>query len=267
MVTRHALLAAIMTAALFYPAAAVAQVQITQAKANAGNVTPGDAAGFPITISRPGSYILKGNLTVPNENTHGIVITTSHVTIDLNGFAIFGPTDCSSGLTPCARAGSGNGITTALVPQFNITIRNGTIQGLGHGGVNIHGDSHLIERLHVRSNGGGGIRVTQSADLGGSIVQHNTVQRNAYAGIETYGGVITNNIVDVNFHAIRVFAGHALVSHNVVTRNAGDALYLTGQSGYLENVFTGNGSDRFADPWPRGGDNLGQNLCDGQPCP
>ena len=266
MPSRHFVLAAAVLVA-FLPAPVFAQVQITQAKANAGNVTPGDAAGFPITISRPGSYILKGNLTVPNENTHGILITTSHVTIDLNGFAILGPTDCSGGLQPCARAGSGNGITTAQIPHFNITLRNGTIQGMGAAGVNIYGDSHLLERLHVRSNGGGGIRIWHSADLGSSIVQHNTAQRNAYVGIETFGGVITNNTIDVNFHAIRVFGSSALVSHNVVTRNAGDALTATPGTGYLANVFTANGGAVWTDPWPVGGHNLGQNLCDGQPCP
>ena len=33
-------------------------VKITQAKAQNGNITPGDAPGFPVTISRSGSYAL-----------------------------------------------------------------------------------------------------------------------------------------------------------------------------------------------------------------
>ena len=44
-------------------------ILITQANAQAGNVTPGDLAGFPVTISRSGSYKLASNLTIPNENT------------------------------------------------------------------------------------------------------------------------------------------------------------------------------------------------------
>ena len=35
-------------------------VLIDQSRALAGNVTPGDTAGFPITISQPGSYRLDG---------------------------------------------------------------------------------------------------------------------------------------------------------------------------------------------------------------
>jgi hypothetical protein len=119
------------------------QIAITQARAMAGGVTPGDAPGFPVTISQPGSYVLSGILTVPNAGTDGIVIAASHVTIDLNGFAILGPTDCSGGLSPCAGAGTGHGITTPT-DQFNITIRNGTIQGMGFAGIDIRGDSHLV---------------------------------------------------------------------------------------------------------------------------
>src|SRR2546423_2519484 len=64
-------------------------VLIDQNRALAGNVTPGDTAGFPISITQPGSYRLSGNLTVP-VSTNGIEILTSNVTIDLNGFSLSG---------------------------------------------------------------------------------------------------------------------------------------------------------------------------------
>src|SRR5947199_6672479 len=69
-------------------------VLIDQNRALAGGVTPGDAPGFPVTISLAGSYRLSGNLTVPNANTTAISITSDNVTIDLNGFSIIGPTVC-----------------------------------------------------------------------------------------------------------------------------------------------------------------------------
>jgi hypothetical protein len=47
-----------------------------------GNITPGDAPGFPVTISQPGSYILSGNLTVPDAQTTAIEITADNVTLD-----------------------------------------------------------------------------------------------------------------------------------------------------------------------------------------
>src|SRR5262245_58659019 len=115
MIRRLSLLAlAAVDAALALPGLALAvdgQVLITQARALAGGVTAGDTPGFPVTISEPGSYKPGSNLIVPDGNTDGIVITTSHVTIDLNGFAILGPVDCSGGFL-CAGEGSGRGIAT-----------------------------------------------------------------------------------------------------------------------------------------------------------
>lgn len=48
-------------------AGAAAQAAITHKQALAGNVTPGDAPGDPVTISVPGHYVLKGNLQMPAE--------------------------------------------------------------------------------------------------------------------------------------------------------------------------------------------------------
>ena len=59
---------------------------------NATN-TPGDAIGDPspslFKITQPGSYYLTGNITGV-EDTHGIEIVASGVTLDLNGFDLLG---------------------------------------------------------------------------------------------------------------------------------------------------------------------------------
>lgn len=73
---------------------ALAQATIDQNKALAGSVTPGDAPGFPITLSVPGSYKLTGNLVVPG-GLDGIEITSDNVTLDLNGFRIAGSGACT----------------------------------------------------------------------------------------------------------------------------------------------------------------------------
>src|SRR3977135_1627429 len=76
-------------------------VLIDQNRALAGNVTPGDAPGFPVTISQSGSYRLSGNITVPDLNTTAIHITADYVTLDLNGFSINGPAVCTGSPTVC----------------------------------------------------------------------------------------------------------------------------------------------------------------------
>src|SRR5688572_25403327 len=84
---------------LFGPGSALAVdgvILIDQNRALAGNVTPGDTPGFPVTISLPGSYRLSSNLTVSNMTTSAVLITTNDVTLDLNGFTIKGPNVCSS---------------------------------------------------------------------------------------------------------------------------------------------------------------------------
>ncbi len=259
--TTAALFAGVLLMSAALPGAAFAvdgQIAITQARAMAGGVTPGDAPGFPVTITQPGSYVLSGILTVPDANTDAIVINASHVTLDLNGFAILGSTDCSGGLNPCAGAGTGTGIKTPAV-QFNITIRNGTIQGMGSAGIALQGDSHLVEYVHARSSGAYGISVEESNDEGSSIVQHNTVQRNGGYGILLTRGSVNNNVVDVNIVGIGLAFG--TISQNVITRNAQIGIQLNSRSSYIGNVMNGNGSNVV------GGHNLGQNLCDSTVCP
>src|SRR4026209_2374588 len=67
-------------------------VLITQARAIAGGVTPGDTPGFPVTITQPGLYKFAGNLQVPAGTASvtkiGIETTVPDVTIDLNGYRL-----------------------------------------------------------------------------------------------------------------------------------------------------------------------------------
>lgn len=42
-------------------------------------MTAGDAPGFPVTLSQPGSYRLMSNLTVTDPNTYAITITVPNV--------------------------------------------------------------------------------------------------------------------------------------------------------------------------------------------
>src|SRR5262245_11599909 len=86
---RACLMAAVLMVSLSSSLQAVDGVWfITQNSALAGYAIPGDAPGFPVTITQPGSYRLAGNLTVPTVFVTAIQITADDVTLDLNGFAI-----------------------------------------------------------------------------------------------------------------------------------------------------------------------------------
>ena len=94
-------------------------VLIDQKLARAGNVSPGDTPGFPVTISQPGSYRLSENLIVADAATTAIHITADNVTLDLNGFSIIGPTICTPNPTTCNFSGGGSRHTRQRLSAWN----------------------------------------------------------------------------------------------------------------------------------------------------
>ena len=182
-------------------------VTIDQAKAEAGSVTPGDAPGFPVTISQPGSYRLASNLTVADVNFGGIEITTpGGVTIDLNGYVIrgarCGPSRCT--VNPPWVHGIGG-------YSNNFSVRDGRVENFG--GFGIRADSRVnIERVQVSGNGTGGIvgnawsRVVDSAAL-----------QNVGPGITLIAGIARGNLAAGNTGAqLQASNGAVLVSGNTL---------------------------------------------------
>jgi hypothetical protein len=176
-------------------------VLINQSNALAGNVTPGDTPGFPVTISVPGSYRLSGNLTVPDANTTAINIAANNVTIDLNGFSIIGPTVCSFNPITCSPKGTGDGIVGLNV--FGTSVFNGTIQGMGDRGINLLGDSLRVEKVLASNNGIIGLHVFGDNSLVSSCI----ATKNGGPGI---------------------FIGHGIVTGSLVLGNGGDGISFTG---------------------------------------
>ncbi len=137
------------------------------------------AGGFPYTIVAPGNYVLTGSLTVPAD-THALVLETSGVVIDLNGFSILGPFSCLSGA--CA-----TGTGSAVHPGFSVahgretTLRNGRVGGFGSHCVSLN-SSALVTGLMVSDCGQTGIGVGS-----GSIVSNNRVTRTGEYGIQMIG--------------------------------------------------------------------------------
>ncbi len=97
------------------------------------------AGGFPYVIANSGAYKLSGNLIVPHANTTAIMITSSNVSVDMNGFSILGPTVCtgtSFAVTACSPTGNGDGISTSLAANSRVNVSNGNVKGMGRFGIN-----------------------------------------------------------------------------------------------------------------------------------
>jgi hypothetical protein len=219
--------------ALVHPAPAQAAVTvITQGKANAGNVTPGDAPGFPITLSQPGSYRLATNLTVP-ANKDGISITSHDVTIDLEGFRIHGFSVANNGIVGT--------LNTA-------TIRNGLVALFKFNGIHLGGHYHLVENMRIVGNGSGIVTAGDSTLIRGNVVSSNG------AGIVARNSLIEGNVITGN-SGVGVRAGRSTVLGNNITSNGGYGIFgeqiadgRPNATGYGNNTLAnnnGNGAQVF----------------------
>ena len=166
--------------------AIAAPVVITQAIANAGGVTPGDGPGFPVTISQPGSYRLGSNLDVTAAK-NGILVTTSDVTIDLDGFRISGG--------PAGGVAT-NAVTGILGQSDRLTVKNGTIGGFRNRGIDTFTHAYLVvENMRIVNNRYFGIYAPGFV----ARIQNNTVATNQGDGVlcgpgcHAEGNVISTN--------------------------------------------------------------------------
>lgn len=198
-------------------------VLIGQAQALAGNVTPGDTPGFPITISVPGSYRLSGNLTVPDANTDALSITVDNVTIDLNGFSILGPSVCTgtpgiiSAVISCSPSGSGKGVNGNS--RSYITVVNGSIRGMGEYAINLVGIGNHVEKVHAESNGSGIL-------VAFGVVQGNTSSFNFNDGFNVEFGVVSGNMSVGNQRYGVIASCPSVVSGNTATFNGAGSILL-----------------------------------------
>ncbi len=217
-----AALAAALSAA--HPVLAVdGTIEINQSRALAGNVTPGDGPGFPVTIAAGGSYRLTSDLSPP-AGVDGIDVTASHVTLDLNGFKIV-----SGG------AGIADGVSLQSVT--NVEVRNGSILGFQRNGIFTNAATNFIRVIGIRAIG----NATIGIDLQG------------------FGGLIDGCTVLDSNTGMRV-SENSRVTNTIAHGHTSFALVLVGPSGYGGNVFTGNNGGN-ANPQVSGGFELGTNIC------
>jgi parallel beta-helix repeat protein len=173
---------------------------------------------FPLIISAPGSYRLKKNFTVPDANTTAIEITAANVTLDLNGYAISGPTACTGfPVTSCAPAGGGKGIYSLAM---NVRVTGGTVQGMGDHGIQLLGSGSTVDNIRGNNNGGSAVEMAD-------------------------GGRLTDNVASANGAGLGC-GNWCYVSGNAATFNMAEGLYIGSESTILDNVASRNGGTGIA---------------------
>jgi hypothetical protein len=227
------------------PALAQGEIIITQAKANAGNVTPGDAAGFPVSLTLPGAYVLGSNLNPP-ANKIGIQVTSHNVDIDMNGFRLNGSNVAYYGVS------SGFGESR---------IHDGIITSFKFDGITLNGvgtNSWVVEDMQVVNNGRHGINAPQAYY---TRLLNNSVLANASNGIvcREFCHVEGNNVSDNG--GIGIFLTSGTVLGNTIFSNGNLGLYdaaLPDDTGFGNNTIVSNnsGGDQVNGPLP-----LHPNYC------
>jgi parallel beta-helix repeat protein len=191
-------------------------------------------SSIPYTISQPGSYYLTKNLGPAAQDTDGITVTASNVTIDLNGYCLIGAGK--------AAGTTGNGIVSSGSP-VNITVGNGTIRDWRICGLTLAGaTSGRIEGLRCLDNGANGMLSGTSFSIEGNICRGNTddgVQSGARCTI--IGNMCEGNGRD----GISAGLGCA-ITNNLAIENSANGIGAMGYSRIVENLCWGNNTGIYA---------------------
>ena len=198
-------------------------IEINQAKALVGGITAGDGPNYPVRINEPGSYRLTSDLVV-SSGIDGVEINADNVTLDLNGFTIFGS----------GEVGLNDGIS--IIASDNAEVRNGTVRGfLRHGVFSLTGTRSRALGVRAIGNNANGLNLEGTALVDGCVA------------------------LDNGIFGIRVGAG-SLVINSVARSNTDIGLALSSPSGYRSNVLTENNGGN-ANPQTGGGIEIGTNVC------
>lgn len=176
---------------VLWAGAVVAQpVEINQTCAFAPDgCVAGDAAGFPVVISAPGSYVLTSDLVVSQANGVGIEIhedLVGGVTIDLGGFSMQGPGSCTgtgSTLSCTSDLSRAIRVENPTVSEARLQVKNGRIRGFTGGGVS--GGRLVLYRDLVVTESGLGFVAT-----GGAVISNTIAERNELNGYEVFRAVL-----------------------------------------------------------------------------
>ncbi len=183
---------------------------------------PSDTGGYPITITQPGSYILTSNLVSTSTSVSVIDITSSNVTLDLNGFALIGPQTCTgfgTSLSCTHPSMVADGIKSSGGSYNNITIKNGSVRGFDAGIAILTGSYFENQIMNIQAT-----ENNRGITLHSGVISDSQSNRNAKYGFSSAISAINNGYLKVkdsyaygNFlHSV-----HAQVCSNVFFLNNG----------------------------------------------
>ncbi len=223
--------------------------------------TPGDADSV-FKITQPGSYYLTGNISGV-AGKHGIEITASGISLDLNGFDMQGI------------AGTLDGVIANVASLRNIAVFNGSVRSWGGAGVNLLGAATFSARvtdLVASNNSGDGIRAGNGstvlncaayANTGGGIVANQGCTISSCAAYENggngisagFGSTVSNCSTFTNSgNGISVSAGCTVVHCSARGNTLDGILCASAGNTIIANTCSGNGN---------GGDGAGIHLTGG----
>jgi hypothetical protein len=186
-------------------------------------VTSGDAPGFPVTLSKPGTYEFGSNI-YPSAGKNGIRPLARNVTINLNGFELNGADLAGVGID-----GGGNS---------GLTIRNGTITRFaGPGGIYGNGDDWIVESMRVVANKKAGIFMPNAV---APTIRNSTITKNGGDGIrcgkQCYVGdsIVSGNLL------IGIDVNSGTILGNTIISNTGFGISVAFATGYGNNTLTLN---------------------------
>lgn len=199
---------------------------------------------LPIQIARSGTYKLKSDIVVTNSDSTAILILpeATDVTLDLNGFAIRGPAQCTGegGSLSCASRGVGVGIRSSDLPSSTIRILNGTLRGLGGAGISGIG-IWSVEDIRVVGNGSWGLdvygtgaidRIVAYGNYDGGIrvdgirVSNSSAVANRGGGVSSSGPLVAYSHVADNGHHGLAANDSTLIVGNRVDDNGGVGILM-----------------------------------------
>jgi hypothetical protein len=219
-----------------------AQGAALAAEAAADPRTP--ISSFPFSITEPGSYYLTRGFNGTFLALPAISLSTGHVTIDLNGFAL----DASNfGAQPPQGINIGG--------NTNVTIRNGTVRGFTNGVLANSGTNITLESLQLIDNLQSGAGVTGPARFiacrangngtdglrggGDSVVLNCTAGSNGGDGISVrFRSLVQGCRSDFNGADGISTEGESLIIGNACSRNGnggdGAGIHITGNGTRIE---------------------------------